>query len=127
MNIKEWCSELHPEEQGYVRQSFRSINGTNGAIQPDPPAGMSKAKADILFYHTKSFIDLSKGRKRKMDEWKVISFRGPAELEKSLAIEAAQLDINKSIYIRACIEMGRPMVKEYPKLITFLSDEVIPR
>jgi len=125
MNISEWVKELEPDEQGYARQCFRFWNGSNGHVDPDIPDGMSKSKALVLKFHTKSLTDEAK-KKRKLEELRVVSFRAPEKFEKELAFESAQIDVNKSIYIRACIEAGRPLVKHNPGIIAYLSGSVIP-
>jgi hypothetical protein len=126
MRLSEWINELEPAERGYTRQCFRFWNGSNGRIEPQIPSGMSKARADVLRYHTQSLTDLTR-RRRKVEELKVISFRAPEELQRHLAFEASELDINMSIYIRACLEAGRPLVRAYPKIINFFSDSCIPK
>jgi hypothetical protein len=126
MQLSEWIRVLDQDEAGYARRCFRFWNGTNGGDQPTIPAGMSKARADVLRYHTQSLTDMTR-RKRKVEDLKVISFRATVDLEKQLAFEASELDINKSIYIRACIEAGRPIIKAYPQMINFFADSVIPK
>ncbi len=126
MKISEWVKELDQNEAGYARRYFRFWKGSNGNREPEIPWGMSKVHADVLKYHTQSLIDTTQ-RRRKMEETKTITFRASEKLERDLAFEASEIDVNKSIYIRACIEAGRPIVKAHPKIINFFSDVVIPK
>lgn len=125
MDLNEWLLDLEPTEAGYVRQCFKFFKGTNGGIEPEIPAGLSKARADVLKFHCKSLAEKIK-RRRKVDELKVINFKASEKFEKEISYEAAELDVNKSIYIRACIEAGRAFVKTHPDMIKFL-DSVIPK
>ena len=122
MTIYQWSQELEPDEQAYVRQCFQYWMGNNGGIEPDVPEGMSKVRAETLKFHCKSLIDTTQ-RRRKMQELKVISFRAPEEFEKELAFEAAKIDVNKSVYIRTCLEIGRKLVLAFPALIHFFGSQ----
>ena len=76
---------------------------------------------------TLSFINEDSRRKRKMEDLRVVSFKmSPAEFEE-LAKNAAQIDVNVSIFIRCCIELAASQVLKNPKLINFFSDSVIPK
>ena len=115
MELAEWILELEPVEQGYVRQCFKYWNGINGGMEPSIPAGMSKAKADILRYHCQALNNGKKGR-RKVEESKPISFRWTDSLKRDLAFEAAEMDITLSEYVLRCVIAGRPVVKAFPDL-----------
>ncbi len=126
MNLSEWANSLPNDEKAYVSQCFKFWQGHNGNREPYPPNGISNARAEILKYHTKSFLEPGT-RRRKMEDLKVISFRATEEFEKEIAFDSAKLDVNKSIFLRACIEAGRPFVLANPRIINFFSDSVIPK
>jgi len=115
MNLSEWADLLEPVEKAYVSHCFRYWNGTNGGIPPSPPPGMSKARADILLYHTKSLNNGETG-KRKMEQSIPVSFRWLGKFKNDLLSEAAQLNLDLSTYVFRCINIGRPVVKTYPDL-----------
>ena len=125
MNISQWVKELPGNERGYVRQCWHSWNGETSP--PIVPVGMSQAKADILRYHTKSFIKENNGRKRKMEDLRIVSLKMTNDHFEELAKNAAQIDVNISIFIRCCIELATPQILLNPKLINFFSDSVIPK
>jgi hypothetical protein len=125
MNISAWVQELPREEKGYVRQCWHQWNC--GGKDPSVPEGISGVKAQLLKYHTKSFIIEGSRRKRKMEDLRVVSFKmSPAEFDE-LAKNAAQIDVNVSVFIRCCIELGTPQILINPKLINFFSESVIPK
>ncbi len=115
MNLSEWANSLEINEKGYVSQCFKFWNGSNGGQEPPIPVGISRSRADILRFHTKSLNDGQTGR-RKMEESKPMSFRLTDALKKDLAFEAAELDISLSEYLIRCINIGRPIVMAYPAL-----------
>lgn len=127
MTLAEWTKELDQDEQGYVRQCFKFRNVLNGGQEPEIPKGMSKTKAEILKFHCKSYLEGSNGRKRKMDELETITFKVSPDLHKQLAVDAAQIDVNISIFIRTCIVLAAPLLKTNPELVNFFSGSVIPK
>lgn len=127
ISVGQWIRELDQKEAAYARQCFRFWNGTNGSQEPEIPEGMSKVHADVLKYHTKSFINGDTRRKRKMEDLKVVSFKMPPREFEELASCAAQVDVNVSIFIRCCIELASPQVLKNPALINFFSESVIPK
>ena len=115
MGISEWAHSLETNEKGYVSQCFKFWNGTNGGQEPPIPVGISRSRADILRFHTKSLNDGQTGR-RKMEESKPFSIRITDSLKKDLAFEAAEIDITISEYVIRCINIGRPIVLAFPDL-----------
>ncbi len=126
MNLQEWANCLEPTEKAYVSQCFKYWQGHNGDREPDPPPGISRSRSEILLYHTKSFLEPGT-RRRKMEELQTISFRVPEEFYRQLAFDAAQVDVNISIFIRSCILLASSQIKANPNLVNFFSKAVIPK
>jgi hypothetical protein len=124
MKISEWVRDLSDQEKGYVRQCW---NYWHGGADPVIPDGISKPKADILKYHTKSFIDENNGRKRKMEDLRIVSLKMTQDQFDRIANSAAQIDVNISIFIRTCLALATPQLLDNPKLINFFSETVIPK
>ncbi len=114
MDLIEWILELEPIEQAYARQCFRFWNGTNGDRQPLVPDGMSQARADIIRYHVKAFINGRTGH-RKLEEKKPTSIRFSGSLKKQLIFESAERDLSLSDYVIKCTNAGRPLVRAFPE------------
>ena len=125
MNLSEWAHSLENDEKAYVSQCFKFWQRDNGGEKPDPPEGISKARADILLYHTQSLLDTTK-RKRKMEESSTITFKVSGEFHQRLAMAAAEIDTNLSIFIRCCVELSIETIKKHPELIYTLKS-VIPK
>jgi hypothetical protein len=118
-SVSEWISLLEPIEQGFAHQSWHYWQGNGEGIQPEPPPGMSAARAKVLFYHVQSKNNGSTGH-RKLNEKKPKSIRMTDELDSALDYEAARLsallkqDISWSEYVLRCINAGRPQVMAFP-------------
>jgi hypothetical protein len=120
--IPDWS----PEEKGYMRRCFKFWKGVTKGEEPEIPEGISKAKADILKFKAKTAADSTK-RKRRMEELVTISFKVSKEFSRELNSQAAEIDVNLSIFIRSCILLAGPQILAYPKVIGFFSDSVIPK
>ena len=125
IKINEWIALLEPVEQGYVRLVWRWLQGTNGGIEPAIPLGMSRAKANILKWHSQALNNGERGR-RVMEKKPPINFRGSESYHKELAFEASLLDISLSEYLTRCVNAGRPIVQAYPKLSKQFEGPVLP-
>jgi len=126
MNLSEWANCLEPAEKAYVSHCFKFWQGNNGGTEPSLPPGISRSRSEILLYHTKSFLEPGT-RRRKMDELQTISFRVPEEFYRQLAFDAAQVDVNISIFIRSCILLASSQIIANPNLVNFFSKAVIPK
>ena len=122
MKIEEWIPQLEPEEQSFVRRSFRAIKGGNG--KPDT-GKISQPRADILFAHTQVLAENSP-RKRKPNPLRVITLKLPYDLHQELLRDAAEVDINVSAFVRACIVLSSETIKKRPLLLHILNS-VIPK
>jgi hypothetical protein len=115
-----------PEEKGYMRQCFKYWKGLTKGEEPTIPPGISKVKADILKYKSKTIAD-STERKKRMDETVTISFRATKEFSKEVSADAAEADLSLSVFIRACISLASPQILAHPKIIGFFTDSVFPK
>ena len=120
--IPDWS----PEEKAYLRRSFQYWKEGERGEDPKIPDGISNARAQILKYKAKGISEDSK-RKRKMEELTTVSFKISREFFEQLALDAAEVDVNVSIFIRTCILLASPQIKSNPKIINFFSDSVIPK
>ncbi len=125
MELKDWILELNGDEQAYVRQCFRFWAGDNKNYEPEIPSGMSKSRADILRYHTKSLAE-SHQRRRKVEDLDTISFKASHDFHQQIAFYAAQIDVNLSIFIRTCIELSKETLVKHPELVYSLKS-VLPK
>lgn len=124
MTIEEWIPLLDPDEVSYVRRAFHLIKSGNG--KPiEPPDGMSKVKANILWHHVLTLSEQTE-RKRKALSLIPLTFKLPYDLHKRLLEDAAFCDVNVSIFIRTCIQLSSETIKKNPTLINLLNS-VIPR
>ncbi len=126
MTIAEWAELLDPNEKEYVKQCFRFWHNPD-AVEPEIPDGIGRSKADLLRFHTKSLMEDSNTRKRKLEQMETITFKASHTMHTRAAMDAAHVDVNLSIFIRTCINLASPIIKANPKLVNFFSESVIPK
>lgn len=125
MNMSQWANSLEKDEKSYVSRCFREWK-RNSESEPTIPDGISKPHADVLRYHTKALLDTTQ-RRRKMEDLDTVSFKLSHKLHEALAMAAAEVDVNVSIFIRTCLLLAIPQIAANPKIINFFSESVIPK
>ena len=126
MTISEWAELLDPEEKVCVKECFKFWHNPD-AVEPEIPGGIGRSKADLLRFHTKSLMEDSKAGKRKLEQLETITFKASHAFHTQMAMDSAHVDVNLSIFIRTCILLASPIIKQNPKLVNFFSDSVIPK
>jgi len=120
MDLVKWIGMLEENERSYVSKCIEYWTSGNGTVLPLPPPGLSQVKADLLRYHTRSLLeDFSSKAKRIKKQASSISIRIPKSLEIELKTKAQILRQSESELVRACIELGLPILEKNPIIINY--------
>ncbi len=118
--------DFDPAEKGYLKECFKFWNGFTGGIEPLIPEEIGRAKAQILKYKAKGIAE-DEPKRRRMDRLVTKSFKASPDFFQKVSSDSSQVDVNVSVFIRACVQLASPVIKANPRLINFFSDSVIPR
>jgi len=67
---------------------------------------------------------MKNGEIRTMEDPMVISLRISREIFEQLSLNAAEVDVNTSTFVRTCILVASPLIKANPRLINFFSESI---